>query len=470
MRLSALARLIKPLPAFFRRAGGFIRRRKGRILAWTALVLACAVAGAALTGYLTVRHVVSEIHHVPVNQKDLGKRPPVYSTTSMNILVFGNDSRAGLDRHQQVLLHTGDATTGGNNTDTIMVLHVSPGRHLVTAMSLPRDLMVPRYQCDAGGGHPGQQASPGSYERINSLLAIGGPQCLWKTVEQVTGIHLDHFIEVGLGGFVNVINDLGGVNVCAPFNVNNTVSGLVLPAGEHHIDGVTALAFWRTRENIGEGSDLQRIQRDQFMSAQVVKGILATGLLGDPIKLFRVLSDLAPNLTIDSGMSVTDLLHLGQSLHGLDSKDVQFVTAPVGAWPYDPNAVGLAQPTAGAMFAAIAHDVTLPKGAKGGASVSAGPPGASGAATPSASVTRGGAPALSAGSRKRAADATPSATAGTAATPTAGATAGAGASPSPADSASGIRSLAASNGGINAAAACSSDAAAFAGPNSPSYP
>src|SRR6185437_14942268 len=141
----------------------------------------------------------------------------------------------------------------------------------------------------------------------------------------------------------------------------------------------------------------------------------------------------APNLTIDSGMSVTDLLHLGQSLHGLDSKDVQFVTSPVGTWPYDPNAVGLAQPTADAMFAAIAHDVTLPKGAKGGARVSAGPSGASGAATPSASVTRGGAPALSAGSRKLAADATPSATAGTAATPTAGATAGAGASPSPAD-------------------------------------
>jgi LCP family protein required for cell wall assembly len=467
MRLSALSRLIRPLPAFFRRTGSFIRRRKRRILAWTALVLACAVAGAALTGYLTVRKVVSEIHHVPVNQKDLGKRPPVYSTTSMNILVFGNDSRAGLDRHQQVLLHTGDATTGGNNTDSIMVLHVSPGRHLVTGMSIPRDLMVAHQQCDAGGGHPGQQANPYAYERINSLLAVGGPQCLWKTVEQVTGIHLDHFIEIGLGGFVNVINDLGGVNVCAPFNINNTVSGLVLPAGEHHIDGVTALAFWRTRENIGEGSDLQRIQRDQFMSAQVVKGILATGLLGDPIKLFRVVSDLAPNLTIDSGMSLTDLLHLGESLHGLDSKDVQFVTAPVGAWPYDPNAVGLAQPAAAAMFAAIAHDVTLPKGAKtatpsGTATRSAG-------ATPSRS---GGAPALSARSRKVAAAGTPSATAGTVATPTtsAGASAGAGASPSPSDSASGIKSLAANNGGINAAAACTSDAAAFAGPNSPTYP
>jgi len=472
MRLSALPRLSRPLLAFLRRTASFIRRRKRRILAWTALVLACTVAGAALTGYLTVRKVASEIHRVPVNVKDLGKRPPVYSTTSMNILVFGSDSRAGLDRHQQVLLHTGDATTGGNNSDTIMVLHISPGRHLVTAISIPRDTMVPYYQCDAGGGYPGQQADPYAYERINSLLAVGGPQCLWKTVEQVTGIHLDHFIEIGLGGFVNVIDDLGGVNVCAPFAISNPTSGLVLPVGEHHIDGVTALAFWRTRENLGEGSDLQRIQRDQFMSAQVVKGILQTGLLGDPVKLFRVLSDLAPNLTIDSGMSLTDMLHVGESLHGLASKDVQFVTTPVVPWPSNPNTVGLAQPAANAMFAAIAHDVTLPKASKTAASATP-----SGTATPSAAVTAtpsasASAPALSAGSRKLAGDATPSATAGTEATPTPPASAGASAPPSasPSDSASAIKSLAASNGGINAAAACSADAAAFAGPNSPSFP
>ncbi len=453
MRLSALSGRIRP-------ALSLIRRRKRRILAWTALVLACVVAGAALTGYLQVRKVVSEIHHVPVNVKDLGKRPPVYSTTSMNILVFGNDSRVGLDHHQQVLLHTGDATTGGTNTDTIMVLHISPGRHLVTAMSIPRDTMVPYYQCDGGGGHPGQQANPNAYERINSLLAVGGPQCLWKTVEQVTGIHLNHFIEIGLGGFVNVIDDLGGVNVCAPFNVDNPVSGLVITAGEHHIDGVTALAFWRTRENLGEGSDLQRIQRDQFMSAQVVKGILHTGLLGNPIKLFRVLSDLAPNLTIDSAMSLTDLLHVGESLHGLASKDVQFVTSPVVPWPYDPNTVELDQPAANAMFSAIAHDVTLPKAPKDDV-----------IATPSATApasASSSAPALSTGSRKVVPGATPSATAGAGATPSAGSSASA--SPSPSESANPIKSLATKNGGISASAACSSDAAAFAGPNSPTLP
>jgi len=105
--------------------------------------------------------------------------------------------------------------------------------------------------------------------QINSLLQAGGPACLWKTVEQQTGIYINHFIGIGMLGFVKVVDDLGGVNVCVPFNVNDTVSGLNLPAGKDHINGVQALAFWRTREAIGNGSDLERIQRDQFMSAQV---------------------------------------------------------------------------------------------------------------------------------------------------------------------------------------------------------
>jgi LCP family protein required for cell wall assembly len=451
----------------FGRSLRFIRRRKRAIAGWSALAVACVVAGAVLVGYLQVHKVVSEIHRVPVNVHDLGKRPPVYSTTSMNILVFGNDSRAGLDRHQQVLLHTGDASQGGNLSDTIMVLHISPGRHLVTAMSIPRDTMVPRYQCDAGGGHPGQAADPYARERINAMLSIGGPQCLWKTVEQVTGIHLDHFIEIGLGGFVNVINDLGGVNVCAPFNVDNPVSGLVLPAGQHHIDGVTALAFWRTRENIGEGSDLQRIQRDQFMSAQVVKGVLHSGLLSDPVRLFRVLGDLAPNLTIDSGMSLTDLLHVGESLHALSSKDVQFVTTPAAPWPYDPNAVEFAQPGAQAMFAAIAHDVTIPKGPAGvpGAPSATGTAAAPAVVTPSSSPGTG---ALSARSRGASGQPAPPVTAGAGATPSPGVSGTV--PPSPSGSAGAIKSLAASNGGISAAAACAADAQAFAGPNSPSIP
>src|SRR5438105_1997415 len=235
------------------------RSGKRHVLRWVAVAAVVVVAGGTLGAYLKYRAVYDSITRVTVPSTALGHRPPVYSTTSENILVYGDDTRSGLTPHQQFVLHTGHDQT--NNTDTIMVVHISPGHHGVTAVSIPRDTMVPEYECDSGPGYTGQQANPAGAVQINSLLQIGGPTCLWKTVEQMTGVRIDHFIGIGLLGFVKVVNDLGGVNVCVPFNVNDTVSGLNLKSGEQHITGVQALAFWRTRENLGDGSDLQRIRR-----------------------------------------------------------------------------------------------------------------------------------------------------------------------------------------------------------------
>jgi LCP family protein required for cell wall assembly len=229
--------------------------------------------------------------------------------------------------------------------------------------------MVPYYACAPGGTAgqtwAGQQASPGAFERINAVFNNGGPACLWKTVEQQTGIHVDHFIELGLTSFVKVVNDLGGVNVCVPFNVSIPKSGLRLAAGEHHIGGVTALAFWRTREDIGTGSDLQRIQRDQYLAAQVLQGVLRSGLLSSPSRLLSVIGDAAAAMTTDTGLSQSDLLALAQSFRGLPGKGVQFVTAPNVPYPGDPAAeLSFAQPQASRLFRAIAHDATLPRPAR----------------------------------------------------------------------------------------------------------
>ncbi len=221
--------------------------------------------------------------------------------------------------------------------------------------------MVPMYQCDSGPGYTGQQADPNGAVQINALLQIGGPTCLWKTVEQVTGIRIDHFIGIGMLGFVKVVDDLGGVNVCVPFDVNDPVSGLDLNSGEHHINGIQALAFWRTREDIGNGSDLERIQRDQFMSAQVVKGVLDSGLLSNPIRLVNVITDAAASMTTDSGMTVSDLMQIGESFRNLSSQNVQFVTVPNEPWTQNANRVQFLQPQAGQVFAAIARDQTVPK-------------------------------------------------------------------------------------------------------------
>jgi LCP family protein required for cell wall assembly len=350
--------------------------RSGRrhVLRWVAVGAVAVVAAGTLGAYLKYRAIYDSISRITVPSTALGHRPPVYSTSSLNILVYGTDSRAGLTPHEQYILRTGHDQ--GNNTDTIMLVHISPGRHRVTVMSIPRDTMVPMYQCDGGPGFTGQQADPNSFVQINALLQIGGPTCLWKTVEQVTGVRIDHFIGIGMLGFVKVVNDLGGVNVCVPFNVNDPVSGLDLTSGEHHINGIQALAFWRTREDLGTGSDLERIQRDQFMSAQVVKGVLHSGLLSNPFRLLTVVSDAAASMTTDSGMSVSDLVRIAASFHSLSSQNVQFITAPNEPWPPNPNRVEFMQPQAGEVFAAIARDMTVPKvsttpapGSSGGAQV-----------------------------------------------------------------------------------------------------
>ena len=140
--------------------------------------------------------------------------------------MIGSDSRNGANKR------FGESLAGGpQRSDTVIVLHISPGRHRATVLSFPRDSMVPTYACAAHGkGSPGQVEDLTSFERINATFANGGPACLWKTIEQQTGIRIDHFIELNFTGFIHVINDIGGVNVCLPFAVDNANSGLA-PVG-----------------------------------------------------------------------------------------------------------------------------------------------------------------------------------------------------------------------------------------------
>ncbi len=338
------------------------RSRHISVIGWVSAAVVVVLAASSVAAYAKYRSVWDSISRVPIQAKDLGKRPPTYNS-ALNILVYGSDSRANLSLHQQVALHVG-RNDGENNTDSIMIVHIAPRRRGVTVLNIPRDTQVPYYAClrghAAGQRWPGQQADHDAFERINAVLAAGGPSCLWKTVEQQTGIHIDHFIGLGLSGFVDVINDLGGVGVCVPFTVNDPVSGLRLRAGEHHIGGIQALAFWRTREGIGTGSDLERIQRDQYLLAQVLQGILRSGLLSSPTKMLAVVSDAARAMTTDTALTSSDMLQVAESLRGLSSKDVQFVTAPNAPYSLDPDEVEFQQPQADTLFSAIAHDSKLP--------------------------------------------------------------------------------------------------------------
>ena len=329
-----------------------MRSQRARILAWTSVALVAILVVVTAGVYAAVKIELSGITRVP--RIDTKQRPPKY-TNAMNILLLGSDTRTGK--------HPIGGRVGCSCSDTIMIAHISPGRGGVSVVSIPRDTVVPLYACSPWNGLPGQPADPYAVERINATLAAGGPECVRHTVEQQTGIYIDDVIELNFTGFERVINDIGGVNVCLPFAIHNVVtategSGLDLKAGKHHIDGRVALEFWRTRYNVADGSDIARISRDQYLMAQIVKGVLHSGLLRSPSKIITVIGDLANAMTTDA--SDTELLRIASSLRGISAQNVQFITAPWVSYPYNPNEVEFAQPQADAVFWAIAHDTAIP--------------------------------------------------------------------------------------------------------------
>jgi LCP family protein required for cell wall assembly len=326
-----------------------------RVAAWTSVALVGVLVAGALVAYAKYRSFWDSIRRVDVAGL-IGPQPPKY-TNAENILLIGSDTRVGQ--------HGIGGQAGCNCSDTLMLLHISPSHRQVTVVNFPRETMVPILACAASDGTPGQTAQPGELELINAALAFGGPACTWKTFEAVTDIHVDHFIQLDFTGFEKIINDLGGVNICLPFAIDDPQSGLNLSKGVHHVFGHEALAFWRTREGVGEGSDLQRIQRDQFEMAALVQGIEHSGLLSSPGKMLKVVGDATDAMTTDTGLDQDAMLQIAESLRGVRPSAVQFVTAPNVPYPANINDVVFQQPQAEQLFTAIAHDSTLTKPTQG---------------------------------------------------------------------------------------------------------
>jgi LCP family protein required for cell wall assembly len=328
-----------------------------RIAAWTSVALVGVLVAGTLVAYAKYRAFWDSITRVDVAGL-VGPQPRKFNNAE-NILLIGSDTR--LNQHG---IGGSEDVNPGSRSDTLMLLHISPGHHSVTVVSIPRETMVPILPCPASDGTTGQTAQPGQLELINAALDFGGPACTWKTFEAVTNIHIDHFVELDFTGFEKIINDLGGVNVCLPFPVDDPLSGLHLTAGVHHVFGPQALAFWRTREDLGDGSDLERIQRDQFLMVSLVQGIEHSGLLGSPTKVLKVVGDATSAMTTDTGLDQNTMLQIADSLKGVTSSSVQFVTAPNIPYEPDINDVMFEQPQAGELFTAIAHDTTLPAAKK----------------------------------------------------------------------------------------------------------
>jgi LCP family protein required for cell wall assembly len=351
-------------------------RKSTAILASLAVLLAVVVGGGVLAVYLKYRAAWDGIARVNVSG-DLhpASRPPA-DPNAENILLIGSDTRVGVNGQIG-----GTAGIAGARSDTIILVHIAPGAHSIEVLSIPRDSVVPILNCTPEGGTQGQTAAP-SYdvEQINATYAYGGPGCLWETIEQTTGIHINDFVELTFSGFEQLINTLHGVNVCLPQAVDDPVSGLNLPAGVSHVYGPEALAFWRTREDLGTGSDPQRIQRDQFLMSSLFQGIEHSSLLKSPTTMLSVIDTLTSHQDVvtDSGLTAPVMLRIGEALRGIKGNNVQFVTVPWTTYTgnaqwinssQSPNSgnqnwVQWVQPQANDLFSAIAHDTSLPKVAK----------------------------------------------------------------------------------------------------------
>jgi len=336
------------------------RRRSVLSIAWrsVAVLVAVALVGGSLTVYLTFRSDWQAIKHINVSRDLVSHRPPA-SPRALNILLIGSDTRSGVNGKIG-----GQKGISGARSDTVMVLHIAAGAHRIVVLSIPRDSVVPILSCTPEAGTLGQTAQPAGYvEQLNATFAYGGPGCLWKTIEQTTGIRINDFIELTFAGFEHVINDIGGVNVCLPVAVHDPQSRLNLRAGRHHIYGREALAFWRVRY-IGEGSDLQRIRRDQFLMASLIQGIERSRLLHSPTELLSLINDVARHryIATDTGLTPGRLFTIADELRGVRPGSVQFIEVPTVPYPGDPEAwVEWAQPEAGRLFWAIARNTRLPK-------------------------------------------------------------------------------------------------------------
>src|SRR5215467_6909741 len=335
------------------------RRILGRhpVVSILAILVTLTITFLAVAAYAAFRNVYDSIRHVVVTSGELGKRPPKLNG-SENILIIGSDSRTGTH---------GRFGRGiqGSRSDTSMILHIPPTHTGAVVISFPRDTMVPIYGCERDdNGHPGQQAQPGVLEQLNSTFSYGGPACLWMTLEQVTRIHIDHFVMVNFGGFKSIVNDVGGVPVCLPFAIKDPASKLNLPAGKSVVKGSQALAFVRER-HIGYGSDLQRINRQQVFLASLAQKIKQSSSLTNPAKLYSLTHDIASSLTTDSGLTFTDMYAIANSLKGLSTSALQFIMAPVVPYPLNPNdLVEFAQPSADDLFHAIARANHILKAAR----------------------------------------------------------------------------------------------------------
>jgi LCP family protein required for cell wall assembly len=297
------------------------------------------------------KHLEGNITKLDVTP-DLGKHRPKRLDTgpkrALNVLVLGSDTRKGKGNH------VAGETPG--LSDTTILLHLSKDRTRAYGVSIPRDAMVQRPTCEKKD-HSGSVA--GGLTQFNAAYEVGGPACTIKTVESITHVFIDHFVVVDFNGFKKMVDALGGVKVCVPTQVDDTVGNIHLAAGTYNVTGDQALDYVRVRHGISANGDIGRMKRQQTFVAAMINKAVSAGTLANPVKLLRFLDAATKSLTTDPGFAhLKALASLGSSLKNIGLDNITFVTAPFEAYPPDPNRLQLTS-DADILWSQIRHDDPL---------------------------------------------------------------------------------------------------------------
>ncbi|MFT4264288.1 MAG: LCP family protein [Nocardioides sp.] len=335
-----------------RRARTRKRHTVGRVLLSTLLVLALVSAMSVAYFY---RHLNGNLNQVAIDGDIIGDRADVADDVDtgpsgpINILVMGTDTRScdGCDI---------DGLNGEGGSDTTILLHLSADRKRAYGVSIPRDSLVDRPACkdkdDKSVIHP---AATG--QMWNAAFAYGGAACTVAQFELNTDIHVDHYVTVNFASFKNMVDAIGGVEVCVPEDIHSEEYGIYIKKGTRKISGKQALAYVRVRHGIGDGSDIGRVKRQQAFIGAMVGQVLSADTLANPVKVTKFLNAATKSLTLD--MDLTDLVKLALQFKGVGADGIQFITVPWAPPASDPNRVEWTA-DADVLWRRLKHDKTLP--------------------------------------------------------------------------------------------------------------
>ena len=324
--------------------------RTHRVARGAAIVTSSVLMFGAASAAAFVQHLQSNVERIDVAgligpapvQDDTP--PPDPSDPSagrpLNVLVLGSDYR------DEAAMAAEGKRTAGMRADTTMVVHVSADRQRVEVVSIPRDSLVKIPSCEMTNGATTRAQSS---SMINNAFAIGwdnggdlasAAACAGRTVQENTGLTIDHFVVVDFNGFQSMIDAIGGVDICIPVDLHDPYTGLKLSAGQQRLEGETAFKFARARHgNVGDGTDIARIGNQQRLVAAIVDEVLSRDVLGSPPRLVSFLDAATQSLTVDSGLDITTLTGLAFSAKSIEPSNIVLMTVPWAPAKSDPNRV-----------------------------------------------------------------------------------------------------------------------------------